>query len=209
MNSYPSISLPDNIVQESTNMSLEDVKTYFNWFMSVKNERLKLFNNQVFNSSEVELSANRLQGIYYFFKDHLTVKERTSEEIEQERMKLPEELRKIHQIPDYEIVEPTHSIMFDAGIYFGELLRKEVPNTEWSIETDRKMANYGKPVLVKKGMNTDVNPFGVFYVIVLKIQKATIEEDFLFNTYQKSKSKLGGKQKDFLAMVNQWSKGKK
>lgn len=190
-------------------MSLEDVQNYFDWFMAIKDDRLKLFSQQVFESGHVELSADKLQAIQYFFKDHLAVRKRTPEEVERERSKLPKDLQKIHQVPDYEIIEPTYSIMFDAGIYYGELLRKEVPGVDWAIEKDKKMVHYGKPVLVKKGVNIDGNPAAVFYLMLLRRQEGTLKEDFLIDAYKKSKDKWEGKQKDYMAMVERWSKGKK
>lgn len=208
MNPYPEIKVPATINHDHLSMSKKDVQDYFDWFMSIKDERLKLFYQEVFVTKEVELSVEKLQAIYYIFKDRLNVRKRTPGEIEQERTKLPKELQKIHQVPDYEIIEPTNSIIFDAGIYFGELLRKEVSGLEWGIETDKKMANYGKSILVKEGVNIDLNPAGVFYVMVLRIQKGSIQEDILLDTYQKSKNKFTGKQKDFLAMVNSWGKKK-
>lgn len=209
MNSYPEIKVPGHIVQDNSKMSLEDVQHYFDWFMAIKDERLKLFCQHVFESGQVELSASKLQAIQYFFEDHLAVRLRTPEEIEQERAKLPKDLQKIHKVPDYEIIEPSYSIMFDAGIYYGELLRKEVSGVEWTMEKERRMVHYGKPVLVKKGVKTDANPAAVFYVMTLKIQDGNIKEDFLPEAFELSKNKFEGKQKDYLAMVERWSKGKK
>lgn len=208
INRYPEVKVPETINQDNHSMNKRDVQDYFDWFMTIKDERLKLFCQQVFTSKKVELSTEKLQTIYRFFRDSLNVRKRTPEEIEQERSKLPKSLQKIHQVPDYEFIEPTHSIIFDASIYFGELLRKQVPEIEWSIEKDRKMANYGKPVLVKKGMNIDLNPTGGFYVMALRIQKGTIKENMLIDTYQKTKDKFKGKQKNYLAMVNSWTKKK-
>lgn len=58
-------------------------------------------------------------------------------------------------------------------------------------------------------MNVDSNPAAVFYVMALKIQEGTINEDFLLKAYEQSKSKFKGKRKDYVAMVERWSKGKK
>lgn len=209
MNSYPEIKVPKHIEQDNLQMSLEDVQNYFDWFMSVKDQRLNIFYQQVFKSDQAELSPDKLQAIYYFFKENLAIKERTPEEIEQEKLKLPKELQNIHKVTDYELIEPTHSIMFDAGIYYGELLRNDIEELNWSIEKDEKMIHYGKPILIKKGMNVDSNPAAVFYVMALRIQEGTINEDFLLKAYEHSKSKFKGKHKDYAAMVERWSKGKK
>lgn len=208
MNNYPEIKAPKHIEQDNSKMSLEDVQNYFDWFISIKDKRLSIFCKQVFESEQVELSPEKLQAIYYFFKENLTIKKRTPEEIEQERLKLPRDLQKIHKVPDYELIEPTNSIMFDAGIYYGELMRKRITGLNWAIEKDKKMAHYGKPVLIKKGMDIDSNPAAVFYVMALRIQDGTINEDFLIKAYEQSKNKFMGKHKDYAAMVERWSKGK-
>jgi hypothetical protein len=205
---YPEVKVPARINQDNFSMSKKDVQGYFEWFMTVRSERLRLFCQQVFVSSGIEFSPEKLQAIYYFFKDRIKVRKRTQEDIELERAKLPNALQKIHQVPDYDFIEPTQSIIFDASIYFGELLRKEVSGVEWSIEKDKKMVNFGKPILIKNGMNIDVNPAGVFYLMTIKIQQGFVQEDILLDAYQKAKDKFEGKQKDFLAMVNSWGKKK-
>lgn len=206
--SYPEIKVPDHIVQDTIRMGLADVQNYFNWFMSIKDERLKLFYQQVFGSQKVELSLNKLQAIYYYFRNNVVVKSRSLEEIEEERVKLPKQLRRVHKVPDYEIIEPTFSMIVDAGIYFGELLRNEVPGVYWTTEKNKRMAHYGKPILVKKDVRTDADPASVFYTMVLKIQKGTINEDMLTNAYGTIRDSFQGKSKDYLELVERWSKGK-
>jgi len=198
-----------NIVQDSSEMSLEDVQNYFNWFMAIKDERLSIFYQHVFNSAQVELSKNKLQAVYYFFKDNLAVKKRTSEEIELERSKLPEHLRKMHKVPDYAFIEPTYSIIFDAGIYFGEILRKEIPPLKWDIEKDQTMVNYGKPVLIKEGINSDLHPSGLFHILAIQIQNNTDKEDRLLNLFTTWKDSFLGKEKDYSALMEKLSKGKR
>ncbi|MEL6850490.1 MAG: hypothetical protein AAFP92_18360 [Bacteroidota bacterium] len=210
MSNYPLVKIPTHIKQEPSTMILQDVDDYFEWFMSIKTQRLEKFCAKLFDSNHVKVQRSSLQAIQYFFCENLTTRRRTKEEIELEKAKLPEALKVIHQIPEYEIIEPSFSIMFDAGIYYGELLCEEIDGVNWSIERDKKMASFGKPILIKKGIEQVVNPLGVFYVMALRIQKETLEEDMLINTYQKSKGSLEGKKrKDYLSMVEQWSKKKK
>jgi len=64
MVNYPQIKALINIGQDSSEMSLEDVQNYFNWFMAIKDECLSIFYQYVFNSTQVELSKNKLQAVY-------------------------------------------------------------------------------------------------------------------------------------------------
>ena len=209
MRNYPEIEISKHIVHDISKMSLEDILNYFDWFKAIKEERLSIFYKQVFKSNLVELSVDKLQTIYYYFKENIATRERTPEEIEVERAKLPKHLQKIHEIPDYEFIEPTKTLMIDAGIYYGELLIKEIEGLRWEIEKDPKMAHYGRPILVKEGIRKDVNPVAVFYVMALRVQKGNIKEDFLLEAHNHTKNSFLGKQKDFLAMVEKWSKGNK
>ncbi|MFN3195925.1 MAG: hypothetical protein ACE364_08255 [Chlorobiota bacterium] len=208
MSSYPEIKVPKHIVQDNSKMSLEDVRNYFDWFIAIKEERLRIFYEQVFKSDQVELSVDKLQTIYYFFKKNIATREQTPEEIEAERAKLPKHIQKIHEIPDYEFIEPTITLMIDAGIYYGELLIKEIEGLRWEIEKDPKMAHYGRPILIKEEIRKDVNPVAVFYVMALRVQKGNIKEDFLLEAHNHTKNSFLGKQKDFFAMVEKWSKKK-
>jgi len=209
MNSYPELTVPKHIEQDNSKMSLEDVQNYFEWFMAIKDKRLSIFYNQVFRSEKVEFSEDKLQAIFYFFRENLTTKQLIPEEVERKRLRLPKKLQKIHKVLDYEFIEPTYTMMFDAGIYLGELLIKTISGLNWVIEKDDEMAHFGEPILMKKGMTIDANPTAVFYVMALKIKEGDIKEDFLLEAFNTNKDKFEGKTKDYMAMINSWTKDKK
>lgn len=209
MSIYPEKKVPSFVIQDNSKMSLVDVSKHYVWFMNIKNKRLDIFCKEVFSTHKAELTENNLQAIYSYIQDNLVVRKRTDEEIEIERRNLPLYLQKVHKVPDYDIIEPTFSIIFDAGIYFGELLMKDTNETSWEIERDINMIDYGKPLIIKKDLGIRINPFAIFYLMILRIQDGTVKKNILLEGYNMTKNKFNGKEINYLSMVEQWSRGKK
>jgi hypothetical protein len=207
MNIFPEKKAPCFVIQDNSSLSLIDVSKHHDWFMNIKNKRLDIFCKEVFSTHKAELTENNLQVIYSYIQDNLVVRKRTDEEIEKERRNLPLYLQKVHKVPDYDIIEPTFSIIFDAGIYFGELLMKDTNETSWEMERDINMIDYGKPIIINKDLGIRINPFAIFYLMILRIQDGKENKNILLDGYNKTINKFNGKKIDYLKMVEQWSKG--
>jgi hypothetical protein len=206
---YPEIKVPAHINQINNNMSIEDTYNYFEWFINIKENRLYILYEQVFMKNNIEFSLYKLQALYYFFKNNIIARKRSIDEIEKERLKLPEAIRTIHKIPEYEFIEPTVSLIFDISIYFGELLRSEVSEIEWTIVDDKSMYSYGYPVLVKKNINSCLSPRWLIETCAIQIYENRFEEDGFTDMYNNWKNIFIGKPKDYLGLVESLSKKKK
>jgi hypothetical protein len=203
---YPHVEFPNHIIREARKRNIKNVEDYFVWFNSIKDNRIVIINQAVFGQNKDEVNADSLQAIFYFLRANLHVRQRTMDEIQQEINRLPAHLQKIHKIPDYQLTEPSLSIIFDVAIYLGELLRQDVPNLEWVMEKDKKMVFYGQPVLVREGSAIDLCPQWLIEIMVIQLIKNNTQEDRLVELYEKWKGNFSGTQKDYLSLVKSWNK---
>lgn len=95
---------------------------------------------------ELDLQPDSLSCLGEFFAEHVTTQPWTAAEIERERAKLPEQLREVIGVDDWELTYETLSLCFDVGIYFAETLRRVHPELEWVL-WKRKTIEYHRPVL--------------------------------------------------------------
>lgn len=185
MKEYPLIIVPKQIKQDPSVMNKKDVKEYFEWFIKIKDERLKLFKKEVFGTEDIELTVDNLEIASLFFRDNIAFRKLSEEEIKMGQDKLPEQLKAIHKMPEFELIEPTYSIMFDIGIYFSELLRKEIPGLEWDKSDKRKNdIDYGKPILRKDGVFITFFPQNIMHIAAIQMYKKTFSEGRMSKLYQ-------------------------
>ncbi|HBG69913.1 MAG: hypothetical protein A2W93_14975 [Bacteroidetes bacterium GWF2_43_63] len=193
MKEYQLLIVPKQINQDPASMTKKDVKIYYDWFISIKDERLRMFNKAVFDTEEVELLVDNLEKVSEFFSGNIAARKLSEEEISLEREKLPNQLKTIHKVPDYELIEPTYSIMFDVGIYFSELLRKEIPGLEWGKSDKLKSdVSYGKPVLKKDGVFVTFFPQNIMHIAAMQMYKKTFKEGRMLELYQTWKDNFLG-----------------
>jgi hypothetical protein len=180
---YLEVKVPIDMNQDRSLITNKTVKVYFDWFLNIKEDRIKIFYNEIFKTKDVKLSINNLTQIYIFLKENIKVRTLNQEKIDKEQEKLPQQIRDIHKIDNYEFIEPTYSIIFDSGIYFGELLRKEILGLEWKPEMNRRMVYFGKPVLEKEGIKGSLEPIAIMYILANQMYKGTINSNRLIDLY--------------------------
>lgn len=203
---YNLISIASGLNKPYVEYNHKEVDDYFSWFLSIKNQRLKILYDAVFGSEDMTFSSEKLQAIQYFLEDNIVTKPRPLKEIEKIRQSLPKELQNIHKIPAHVFVEPTLSIMIDVGIYLAEYMRTEIPGLEWDMERESDMVYFGRPVLMKQGLAQRFCPSWLIEVVVDKVYDKRAKEDELLELFKIWKNNLEGKKMDLSAKVAGWAK---
>lgn len=144
MKRYSEVKFPYHpALDDMLNLNEADIDNYVKWFYDEKKSRLSNLFGACFELDEVYFDRQKLQGLEYFLRNNFNTEPKTDLEIERERQALPNSLKQVHKIPKYRILEPTYSIAFDVGIYFGEYLKSKFKEAEWKIEKRQKMAKFG------------------------------------------------------------------
>lgn len=176
------------------------------WFFSVKNGRLEILFQTVFNTNKIEFSKNHLQTLFYYLRDNVAVRDKTEREKDEARQQIPELFRGKHSFDDYLYMEPTVSLVLDIAIYFGEYIIIEVPNAYWTfLDIDDRIGNM-RPIIMRKGKTVECNPIWLLRILLKQIDNNRESEDRLVDLFETWKNNLLGKPKDYLALINSWSK---
>jgi hypothetical protein len=202
---YELVRIPLIFTKDYKYFSLEEVDSFFNWFQSIKAERLQYLQMVAFGS-EGKLSKDRFQALQYFMKDNITVEKLSDEEFAERKAKVPSHLATVVNHKDYKFVEPSFSICYDIAFYWGELIIATIDGAYWDMEKDTQLSDYGMPVIISPNGLAPFNPLWVLGVILIQLQDGTAKEDLfgeLFNTWINN---LMGVKVDYLAMI---MKGKK
>ena len=169
-------------------MGKKEAKSYFDWFISIKEKRLTILCEYVQEESDdiwvCDYSRESLVGLFGYFKNVVKYRPITKEEKQQEISKLQEKYKGIVPIPEKVIDEETVSFCFDTGLYFGETIKKNIDGLEWGFRTfSKNYIDYAQPILIKQGKKVDLNPRAIMEVLAGKVLRGTAENDGLLKLY--------------------------
>jgi len=129
--------------------SVADLDQVAQWFDTVRTERLNVVDDFFRDRTGQSLSYDELglASVAAVYLGTIPWRQRTRDEVEAELLSLPAHLRSMHRPTDDELVEPAFSMLFDLGIFWGEVLRSAIPGLAWSIERREDLVSTGQPVL--------------------------------------------------------------
>ncbi|MEL6674710.1 MAG: hypothetical protein AAFR61_21050 [Bacteroidota bacterium] len=155
-----------------------DIENYFAWFKEMKDDRVSYFTEFVFGKHLSEVSDTHLFGLQYLLKDSLKARSKTSQEISDEINMLPEHLKRIHEIENYVLIEPSYSIIFDIGLFWAEFLKAKFSSLDWGIEARPNMAQYGELCLNESGRKVFC-PIWIVHILARQVFEGSTSEDRL------------------------------
>jgi hypothetical protein len=202
---YELVRIPHIFTKDYKYFSLEEVDSFFNWFQSIKADRLRYLQMVAFGS-EGELSKERFQALQYFMKDNIKVEKLSDEELAERKAKVPSHLATVVNHPDYKFVEPSFSICYDIAFYWGELIIATIDGAYWDIGKNTQMSDYGMPVILSPKGLTPFNPLWVLGMLLIKVYEGTAKEDHFTEIFNTRINSLMGVKVDYLAKI---MKGKK
>ncbi len=134
-------------------MSKTELDAYWTWFHDVLPSRLAELARAVrrtlsYESWEPAMTPDSLEALGRWFENEVEVRKLTSVEMETVRHKLSFPI----DIPDSELTNRTLSLCMDIGMYFAQVVLRNLPGTRWNRPLgSKRMADYGQPVIVGFG----------------------------------------------------------
>jgi hypothetical protein len=131
-------------------MQKAELKNYYSWFMKIMPDRINFLESYIkeqlaYSSWCADFSPDSLLSLGEWFADNVETRNRNKAEIEDicSRSTYPID------IPDQELTNQTFSIAMDVGMYFGQVILKNLSGTKWDQSLkSAKEADYGQPVIL-------------------------------------------------------------
>jgi len=148
---YTTLQLPFKV--DFDTMSKKDFISYGQWFHSVMPDRideLRIAVNSTpnFEDWKPDFSPDSLVQLGVWLKRVACNRKLTEEELDKLRVNLPSYITP----KDEDLSFQTISLSVDIGMYFGEVMRKNVAGLRWDqIFGSRKFARFGRPVIAGVG----------------------------------------------------------
>jgi hypothetical protein len=175
---YQPIVLPIDYGKGFFELSAPEVDSYFKWFLENKESRLvqlyKLFFIDVVNP----LSENNLKITEWVLRSAVSY-----------MPKIVVKSKNTHY-QKVELDARTFSICYDISIFWGELMISLDENICWVQEKDKRYADYGEPMLLKKRNKSFFIPFRSSTTIAHKMYDDTYKEDEVIQMFNYLKKKF-------------------
>ena len=151
-------------------MTKRELKELADWFHGAVPYRIKVLEGAVratpgFEGWRPDLSPESLIPLSLWFEKQVETQKKTKAEFEADKALLGE----LGEPRGWTLTEKTASIAADVGIYFGQVVLKNVPGTRWSqVLRNKRDFHYGRPVIVGSG-KAPLEPIGIMLVSALKV----------------------------------------
>jgi hypothetical protein len=152
-------------------MSKEQAKEYFQWFLTQIPLRLyelrQVLDNTGKSKLALDFSSESFMKLSKWIDQYAQSRPLTIEELEEGKKTIPSWLHK--DIPPTIKNELTRSLCADIGIYFGEIFRRKYPFLRWDfVQKPKSDIDYHQPVVVTFNNKIELNPISVINNIVGK-----------------------------------------
>jgi hypothetical protein len=154
---------------EFPEMSKQELRAYAAWFHDAKHARAEEIAHAVkstpgFADWQLDYTPDSLTDLGRWFAAEVSTRRRTEEEMNADRaaLRLPIE------IPERTLTIRSYSLAMDLGMYYGDLVVRNVAGTRWEqVFGSKRDADYGQPVVVGSGP-VPLNPVRVMVVCARK-----------------------------------------
>ena len=153
-------------------MPKNELEAYRDWFHAITPERIAELTKVVnatpgFQTWRPDGAPGSLEPLGVWFEGQAEVRKRTPEEIQDTASRLIIPI----DVPGEELTDRTFSLAMDIGMYFSQVILKNVPGTRWDqILKNKKDADYGQPVLTGFGVAT-LNPVWIMVTTAYGISR--------------------------------------
>lgn len=135
-------------------MSKNELKAYREWFHKVTPERIVELAKDVqstpgFELWEPDMTPESLVALGQWFEGQVQTRCRTLEEIKELKSKITIPI----DVPEEDLTNRTFSLAMDIGMYFGQVVLRNLYGTQWEQPLkNKKFIDYGQPVLIGFGV---------------------------------------------------------
>ena len=151
-------------------MPKSELEAYHAWFARVLPERILELEREVRRSPAYadwhpNGSPASLEALGEWFRTQVAVRARTEAEIEDVELKLTFPI----EVPGEQLTNRTFSLAMDIGMYFGQVILKNLGGTKWDQPLHNlKFADYGQPVIMGFGA-VPLNPIRIVVMLAYGI----------------------------------------
>lgn len=162
----------------------QDVKAYFEWFLSLIQERMQALPNAVNATSGFEAwcpdyTPTSLELLGKWFACQVATRKRTQQEI----AAITAQSRYPIEIPQDELTNHTFAVAHDVGIYFAEVLRHQYPSLQWKqVVGSKNNIDFGRAALSGFG-KVDFTPVHIAITLAYAIAAKKDDGRKLRNLY--------------------------
>lgn len=181
---YEMLVIPLDYNKSFLDLDGREIKNYYSWFLSIKGERVSYLCDFLFHKEKEDaLNESNLNVIEIFMQNSVSVITKISSQYNSELSNIPDRLKPYAKPDNYLLDERTISICYDVAMFLGDLAIVLDQKIKWILETNDDYADYGQPVLVKKGSKLAINPFAVTKNMAAKIHEGNYQEGQLANFF--------------------------
>ncbi len=169
---------------------MKELEAYRTWFHQVLPERVAELTEVVKSTPGYErwdpsLSPESLEPLGRWFEGQVETRKKSPDEIEETRSRLTFPI----DVPEETLTNRTFSVAMDIGMYFAQVVLKNLAGTRWDQPLkNKKFADYGQPVIMGFGA-VPLNPVRVVVMTAYAIsrgKRAELRE--LYDTWARMKS---------------------
>lgn len=187
-----SIMQPDLVFQSFDSMNKKEAQQYFDWFMSIKDDRIRELGNYICNLSgqmALDKSPESLISLWEWFEGQIAWENVSEEELSHEKEKYPEWMHVWLDQYDKKESLQTIAIAVDIATYFGEVLIYNNHKIAWGYRCKPKnLDGRNQPILVGFQGDICVNPRRLISVCIKKSSRLKEPKRLyeLYNTWCKN-----------------------
>lgn len=166
-------------------MARKDLVAYAAWLRDSAPRRIAELTRAVKATSghegwEPDMTPESLEDLGRWFEGQVETRRMSDADVDDARGKLTFPV----DLCDQELTNRTFSLAMDIGIYFAEVVLKNLPGTRWDQPLgNKKFADYGQPVILGFG-TVPLNPVRVVVTNAYRAaQKERVEFRKLFDTW--------------------------
>lgn len=182
---YPLMKTPFLLVSFKE-MNKKQAEQYFIWYMLEKEKRIKqleLYANQEVQRIFLDKSPESLIPLWEWFEDKIEWEKRSEEEMQEELLGKPEQIRNILLQNTKRVTALTMALVEDIAIYFSDTIIFNNPTVHWGYKTKpKKLDGVNQPIMLGFKGDICVNPRGLVELCILRSSRNRNKEE-LFETY--------------------------
>lgn len=180
---YEILIFPIDYNRNFLELTKEEIQEFYSWFLNIKEQRLIHLCYFLFADSRNCLDEKNLNVIEILLINSIATSPKPLAQFNAEMQSVPYNLRKFARPSEFILDKRTISICFDIGLFMGELIINLENQIFWKLETDDRFSDYGQPVLAKKEIKFELNPFVVVKNAAAKMCGRTYVEGQLISYF--------------------------
>ena len=164
---------------------------YYEWFIKSIDIRITMLSQTVRSTSEIyrdwvaDKTIDSLQLLGVWFKENSERRFVTDEEVTQYNQRLTPRQKSMIGSFDSVLNEKTLSLVYDIGMYCGEVLRSEIAATNWQLYLPKQKnhIDYQHPVITGFKEERVCNPVMVVLNVASEYSWDNVDENYLYNRF--------------------------